>query len=292
MTYPPPTLPGNLSDVPLFSISAHMAPNNGPGANLGLLSPWLPGPARYPEPMARTPVPPSVLDDLRKLCLLVSAHELDLLSAYLSLLLDTNRRVNLTAVRDRAAAWRRHIVDSLTLLPLLQDLSPGSRLIDVGSGGGLPGVPLAITRPDLRVTLLEATGKKARFLETCRRQLPLPNLAVLNARAEEAGQAPSHRERYDLATVRALGPLAELLEYTLPLVRVGGRVLAMKGPAVGQELQAAKHALAELGAGHADVFDAYPPSFAIDSVIVQVTKSRATPRRYPRAPGIPRRRPL
>lgn len=242
--------------------------------------------------MAAPTIPQPVLEDLRKLSLLVPPGELERLSAYLDKLLETNQRFNLTAIRDRDTAWRRHIIDSLTLLPLLQELAAGSHLIDVGSGGGLPGIPLAITRPDLHITLLEATGKKARFLEECARDLPLPNVRVLNERAEHVGQDRKHRQQFDVAVARAIGPLAELLEYTLPLVRIGGRVLAMKGPGLEQELEAAKNALAVLGSDEAGVFDAYPPGFGMQTVILQVNKARPTPKAYPRAAGTPRLHPL
>ncbi len=220
------------------------------------------------------------------------ASELNVLSRYLGLLFEANQQFNLTAIRDLHEAWQRHLLDSLTLLPVLADCAAGSRVIDVGSGGGLPGVPVAITRGDLRVTLLEATGKKARFLERCVKALPLPGASVVCERAETAGQSPAHRQRYDVAVCRAVGPLSELLEYTLPLVKVGGQVLAMKGPRVEAELAAAGDALLTLGAGELEILPAYPESFGMDTVIVRIEKANPTPREYPRAPGMPRQSPL
>lgn len=237
-------------------------------------------------------VPDFVRNDLQKLGLTIDDDRLARLAAYLHLLLDVNRRINLTAIREPDAAWRRLIIDSLTLLPGLEPIPAGSRLIDIGSGGGLPGVPVAIARPDLKVTLLEATGKKARFLQQCADELPLPNVDVLAARAEEAGQDPARRQRYDVAVSRAVGPMPEVLEYSLPLVKVGGLVLAMKGPQVEQELDAAGDALSLLGAGDLQVFEAYPASFGQDLVIVSIRKDRPTPKAYPRRPGTPRHDPL
>ncbi len=240
-------------------------------------------------------IPEFVTQELATIDVVLGPRQLELLGRYLDLLLETNKQFNLTAIKDADAAWRRHIIDSLTLLPGLADVESASRVIDVGSGGGLPGIPVAIARPDLSVTLLEATGKKARFLERCAAELPLPNVAVLNLRAESAGRDRDHRERYDVVICRAVGPMAELLEYTLPLVAVGGRLLAMKGPSVERELDAAGDALAILGAGELQVIEAYPPTSqgpAADALIVSVSKENPTPRLYPRAPGMPRQEPL
>lgn len=237
-------------------------------------------------------IPPFVADDLRRMELTLDPAQLAQLAAYLDHLLEVNQRINLTGIRDRDEAWRRHVIDSLTLLPGLEALPTGTRIIDVGSGGGLPGIPIAIARPDLAVTLSEATGKKAKFLEECTARLGLANVTVLNARAEHLGQDPLHRQGYDVAACRALGPMRELLEYTLPLVKVGGFLLAMKGPSVEAELEAAGDAMDKLGGGEIAVYEAYPDGFDNRSLIVRIDKDRPTPRSYPRAPGTPRQSPL
>lgn len=237
-------------------------------------------------------IPDFVGDDLQALGFEVPDATLDQLEVFLDRLLEANTRMNLTAVRQRDAAWKRLIVDSLTVLPGLDDLEPGAKVIDIGSGGGLPGIPLAIARPDLVVTLLESTGKKVAFHREAIDAMGLSQVHTIQERAEVLGQDPSHRQQYDAAVSRAVGPMAEVLEYSLPLVRVGGRMLAMKGPKAGQELDAASDALATLGAGDLQVFDAYPESFDNDLVIVSVLKDRPTPRTYPRSAGIPHRCPL
>ncbi len=209
---------------------------------------------------------------------------------FLDLMLDANRRFNLTAVRDRDQAWTRHVLDSLTLLPLMHGLPPGSRVVDVGSGGGLPGLPLAIERRDLRVILVEATGKKARFLEECAAELDLANVTVAAERAELLGHSPDHREQYDVATCRAVGSLREIVEYALPLVRVGGFLLAMKGAHVEEEVEDAKGAVARLG-GAIDPVDATGRP-TTGGLILRIVKVAPTPPELPRAVGRARKRPL
>ena len=251
-----------------------------------------PAPHRSPVTGHRSPLPPFVRDDLDALGFDLPDPLLDRLAEYLALLLETNQRINLTAVRDVDEAWRRLIIDSLTPLPGLEDFTEGSRVSDVGSGGGLPGIPLAIARPDLAFTLLESTGKKARFLDQAAHDLALDNVTVLPMRAETAGQDPAHRERYDAAVCRAVGPMNVLLELCLPLVKPAGRLLAMKGPKARAELDAAGDAMDRLGAGELAVYDAYPERFDNDLVIIALDKDRATPKKYPRQPGLPKREPL
>lgn len=210
------------------------------------------------------------------------------LERYLDHLLETNRRTNLTAVRDPETAWLRHVLDSLSLVPCLPN---GARLIDVGSGGGLPGLVLAIARPDVRVTLLEATGKKATFCRDAAQMLELGNVTVVHERAETAAHAPAHRAAYDVVTARAVTELRELLELTLPFAREGGILLAMKGRTASEEIAASTHALATLGGSEPRVVAALP-GVRDDAVIVEVTKVAPTPEAYPRAPGRPAKRPL
>ena len=236
-------------------------------------------------------IPEFIKQDLQALELSLDPQVLEQLDEYLESLLETNRQLNLTAIRDRDHAWRRLIVDSLTPLRLL-DLKSNSRVVDVGTGAGLPGLPLAIARPDLQFSLIDSTGKKIAFLESVVEQLELTNVQLYADRVESLGQANEHRGTYDLAISRAVGPMTMMLEYCLPLLHIGGRVLAMKGPKAVEELDLCTRALSKLGGGEVRMHPAYPQSFENDLVLVQVTKVMATPRAYPRLPGTPKRDPL
>lgn len=166
------------------------------------------------------------------------------IGTYLALLLAMNERMNLTSIDTPSAAWERHALDALTLLPLLQDLAPSSSLADVGSGGGLPGIPIAVARPDLQVTLIEATQKKAAFLSAVAEALDLSNVTVRAERAEALAQGQL-RGAFDAVTARAVARLDELLPLTAPLGKPGGRLLLIKGQRADEELTQAARSLSK-----------------------------------------------
>ena len=207
------------------------------------------------------------------------------------LLLDWNQRINLTAIRDPAAVETLHFVDSISGLLALPD-EPDLTVVDVGTGGGLPGLALKIARPDLRLTLLDATRKKADYLEEVVRELGLEYVEVLTGRAEEIGQDPERRELWDVALARALAPLPVLAELCLPLVRVGGRVVAWKKADQNDELLVAGRALSLLGGRRLSPQPVDLPGLPDDRRLVVLEKERPTPKQYPRLPGVPKQRPL
>ncbi len=200
------------------------------------------------------------------------------LSRYLDLLFAANARMNLTRITDRPTAELQHIADALTLLA---HLPPNAhRLADVGSGGGVPGIPLAIARPDISVLLIESTKKKAAFLTCAAESLGLTNVAVCDLRAEDLAQGNA-RESFDVAIARAVATMDWLAEWCLPLVRKGGKMLAMKGPKVAEELPAAANAIKLLGGGDAVVHPVDLPGTE-HRVIVEIRKVGKTDARYPR----------
>ncbi len=200
-------------------------------------------------------------------------------------------RANLTAITGIEAIEIRHFLDSLSLLSAL-DIPHGARLIDVGTGGGFPGVPLKIVRPDLQLTLLEATGKKIAFLQHLVSVLQLAKVEFLNARAEEAGQMPDQRESYDFVVARAVARMPILAEYLLPLARIGGLCVAMKGESAEREANEAANALRILGGRVSQIVPIQLPNVAEQHHLVLIEKISPTPRAYPRKPGMPAKKPL
>ena len=218
----------------------------------------------------------------------LSAEQHDRLERYIDLLLAANQRMNLTRIMDRESARVQHVGDGLTLLPYLP--REAHRLADVGSGGGVPGMVLAIARPDAEVVLIESTKKKAAFLRECAAELGLANVTVRDERAEAAGQSDL-RETLDVVTARAVGELAWLVEWCLPLVRKGGWMLAMKGQRISEELPAAHKAIRALNGGGAEVHPVELPGTE-HHVIVRIAKIGKSDRRYPRPATTAKGKPI
>jgi 16S rRNA (guanine527-N7)-methyltransferase len=211
------------------------------------------------------------------------------LGQYLDLLIAANEKMNLTRIVDRQSAERLHIGDALTLLPHLP--REQHRLVDVGSGGGVPGIPLAIARPDVTVLLVESTQKKANFLRETAKTLKLGNVSVSEWRAEDVGNNKTNRESFDVCTARAVGAMDMLVEWCLPLVKVGGKLLAMKGAKVAEELPVAGKAIKWVGGGKPVIHPADLPG-ADHHVIVEIPKIDRTDRRYPRAASVAKGKPI
>lgn len=212
---------------------------------------------------------------------------------YLGLLLEWNRRINLTSITDPARVAVLHFLDSLTCLAA-SAFPARSRVADVGSGAGLPGIPIAIARPDLRVTLIESVSKKCRFLEAAISTAGLRNAAVSCARAEAAGHDAGLRESFDVVVTRAVADLAVAAELCLPLARLGGAAVMMKGPGARDEIARGAAAVKILG-GELELardFTLQAPDERVSRTIIWLRKRAPTPERYPRAPGRPAKRPL
>jgi 16S rRNA (guanine527-N7)-methyltransferase len=220
---------------------------------------------------------------------------------YTDELLAWNQRFNLTAVTEREQVEIRHYLDSLALLPALSALEGlpvasllgrGLRAVDVGAGAGLPGLALRIAWPRLRLSLIEATGKKVRFMEHVVALLNLADVQMIQGRAEELALHGPLRASFDLVLARAVAPLPTLVEYLLPLARRGGCVIAYKGSAAHEEALAAEYAVRLLGGRLRKLIPVEVPGLAETRVLVIIDKVSQTPEGYPRGRGLPRKQPL
>jgi 16S rRNA (guanine527-N7)-methyltransferase len=210
---------------------------------------------------------------------------------YQQALTEWNAHTNLTAITAPDEVRVRHFLDSLTVAQAVP-MVDGLRLIDVGTGGGFPGLPLAMAFPAIQVTLLEATGKKINFLEHVISLTGVKNATTLKARAEDAGHMPDQRAAYDVVVARAVARLPSLLEYLLPLAKVGGVCVAMKGRTAVQEATDSARALMTLGGKLKATHEITLPGLDEPHYLIVVEKVAATPSGYPRQPGIPTRKPI
>lgn len=205
---------------------------------------------------------------------------------YMELLKDWNTRINLTAITEDEEIRLKHFQDSLSILPYIE----GGSLVDVGTGAGFPGLPIAIERPDVSVTLVDSLDKRVKFLQCVADTLELKNVTCIHARAEEFGRKPEYREKFDYATARAVASMPVLLEYCLPLLKTGGRFLAMKGANASEEKF--DKALEILGGKLVQQDTFLLENSELQRCIFVVEKFRQIPSKYPRKPGTPAKQPL
>jgi 16S rRNA (guanine527-N7)-methyltransferase len=208
----------------------------------------------------------------------------------LALLLERNQQVNLTAITEPDEVVRKHFLDSLTVETVWTP-APGERAVDIGTGAGFPGLPLSIRHPELAVVLNDSVRKKVAFLEEAIAALELPNATAVWARAEEIGQRAAYRGRFDIALVRAVAHLGALIEYALPLLREGGRLIAMKGPNSLPEIADSAQVLRLMGGEVVDTRRLTLPA-GDERVLIVVRKIRPTPSKFPRDPGTAKKHPL
>jgi len=213
------------------------------------------------------------------------------LSNYERELLDWNQKFNLTAIRDAEGIRTKHFLDSFSCV-LAWKGNPPARLIDVGSGAGFPGLPLKILYPAMRLTLVESVGKKAKFCRHIAEAMKMEGVDVLTARAEQVGQMAAHRQQYDWAVARAVADLPVLAEYLLPLLQIGGHMLAQKGVSGPAEVHKSESALKMLGGQMRQLIPVMLPGVVEERYLVVIDKVAATPGQYPRKPGIPAKKPL
>ncbi len=221
----------------------------------------------------------------------LDAEQCRLFQEYYQLILRKSGKVNLTAILEAKEAALKHFVDSLTCL-LVAPLEGSPQVVDVGSGAGLPGIPVKIARPRIILTLVDSSLKKVAFLKEAITGLKLEQTSALHGRAEDLAHRPDLRARFDYALCRALAPLPVLLEYCLGFLRTGGFLIAFKGPAAAAEEEKSVNALSLLGGVIREVRFVALPYLGHRRRLIVVEKIKETPPKYPRRPGIPSRRPL
>lgn len=221
----------------------------------------------------------------------LTARQVMSLITYEKELLEWNQKFNLTAIRDVESIRIKHFLDSYSCV-LAWQANPPLRLIDVGTGAGFPGIPLKIIYPTMHVTLVESVGKKAMFCQHIVSKLGLTEIDVIQTRAEDIGQKKEHRESYDYAVARAVANLNILSEYLLPLVKIGGVVLAQKGETAPAEAKSAEKAMKTLGGKLNKIIPVQLPNLTDERYLVLIDKVQATPESYPRKAGIPSKTPL
>jgi len=232
--------------------------------------------AEYYQNLSKEPISPEILNQFNH---------------YKNQLLEWNSHISLTAIRTPEEIETKHFMDSLSLLPTLQKYHVKS-LIDIGTGAGFPGIPLKIVDPALKLVLVESVEKKANFCRHIIQTLDLKDASVVVERAETIGQNKTYREQFDCAVARAVAALPALLEYLLPLVHVGGLVIAQKSAAVEDEIKQAKNACAILGGGMMQVEPITIPGLDAERALVIIEKVKPTPAVYPRRVGLPAKKPL
>lgn len=230
----------------------------------------------------------------KKLGLHLTPQQLEQLQVYYQELIDWNQRMNLTAITGYEEVQIKHFLDSFTVIPALRQTiaSDNFSLIDVGTGAGIPGIPLKILLPGIKLILLDATAKKAAFLHHIKHKLGLDGVEIVVGRAEDVAHKAQYREKFELVLSRAVARLPTLVELTLPFCAIGGSFIAQKKGVIDPELSQATRAIALLGGNLREVKKVDLEEFAEERWLITIDKVLPTPQQYPRRPGIPAKRPL
>lgn len=207
---------------------------------------------------------------------------------YMNLLLEWNEKINLTAITEVDDVILKHFIDSMTVLNYIKG---NENIIDVGTGAGFPGIPIAILKQN-KITLLDSLNKRILFLNDVIEKIDLKNVITIHSRVEEFGQNRMNREKYDISISRAVANLATLVEYLLPLVKIGGRCICMKGSEIDDEIKNAKYAIKELGGEIEKIDKMILPGSDIVRNIIVIRKVKETSKKYPRKAGTPSKMPL
>lgn len=228
-------------------------------------------------------------DFCQKIDVEITDEQISKFYKYMELLVDWNNKMNLTAITEPNDIILKHFIDSITIENSIKN---DSKVIDVGTGAGFPGIPLSIIRNDLKITLMDSLNKRINFLDEVIKENCLNNVDTIHSRAEELGKNKDYREQFDVATSRAVASLEVLLEYMLPFVKVGGYCVCMKGSNIDEELENSKKALTLLNGKIENIIKFELPESDYGRNIIVVKKTASTPGRYPRKPGTPSKEPL
>lgn len=208
---------------------------------------------------------------------------------YMELLLEWNEKINLTAITNPEEIIVKHFIDSLTIAKHVKE---NTRLIDVGTGAGFPGIPLKIIREDIEITLLDSLNKRVNFLNEVIHELKLSKIQTVHSRVEDFAKDKKNRESFDYATSRAVANLSTLSEYLIPLVKIGGNAISMKGSEVDEEMKQSQKAISLLG-GKIETIETFQlPQSDINRNIIIIHKTQNTPNKYPRKAGMPSKEPI
>lgn len=227
--------------------------------------------------------------DLEKLEIELDEKQVSQFYTYMQLLLEWNEKINLTAITDPKEIILKHFADSLTIAKYI---GKEATLVDIGTGAGFPGIPLKIYRKDIKITLMDSLNKRINFLNEVIEKLELKKIETIHSRAEEFGKNKNYREKFDIATSRAVANMSTLSEYLIPCLNEKGIAIAMKGPDVKEELEKSKKAVEILGGEIIKVEEFYLPCSDIKRNIVLIEKKRRTPNKFPRKPGTPAKEPI
>lgn len=224
----------------------------------------------------------------KEINLTISDENIEKLYRYMRILLEWNENINLTAITDENEVIQKHFIDSLTILKYINNTD---KIIDVGTGAGFPGIPVAINSK-AKVTLLDSLNKRINFLDEVKNVIKLENVETIHGRAEEVAKNKAYREKYDIAVSRAVSPMNVLMEYLMPFVKIGGICICMKGPNVVEEIENAKNAVKLLGGEYINQENIKLDGGKIDRNLIIVKKIKNTSSKYPRKPGTPTKQPL
>ncbi len=230
-----------------------------------------------------------ISNQAQKLNVNITAVQAEKFYLYTNMLLEWNEKINLTAITQLDEIIQKHFIDSLTINKYVNE---NASIIDVGTGAGFPGIPIKIIRDDISVTLLDALNKRINFLNEVIEQNKLTNINTIHAIAEEAGKNKNFRENFDIAKYRAVAQLNVLVEYLLPLVKIGGKCICMKGSNAKEEIESSRKAISILGGKIEEVQELELPDSDIKRTIIVIKKEKDTPSKYPRKAGTPSKMPL